>query len=275
MKLLKKINNNYALAKDSYGQTIIVEGKGIGFVKMPCELTDLSKITRTYYGISQQHIDLIKKVNQEILDISNQIYEQCLKSLNKELNQNLPFILADHIEFAIERNKKGINIKMPISYEIENLYKTESKIAAYAISLIRSILHISLPIEEKTGIALTIINAENSADFHEMSDGTMVSQCTKIIEKEMKITINRNSINYSRFVYHMECLFQRSNQQLQVSLETLDLYGIVKSELSYLEKCINELIKYLEENKIKLNEEEKLYLMLHINRLCDREDCHR
>ena len=34
MKLLKKINNNFALALDSRGEQIIVEGKGMGFQKM-------------------------------------------------------------------------------------------------------------------------------------------------------------------------------------------------------------------------------------------------
>ena len=47
MKLLKKINNNFALALDSKGTQIIVEGKGIGFRKMPEELADLSVISRT------------------------------------------------------------------------------------------------------------------------------------------------------------------------------------------------------------------------------------
>ena len=47
MKLLKKINNNFALAEDSKGEKVIVEGLGVGFQKMPCELTDLSIIYRT------------------------------------------------------------------------------------------------------------------------------------------------------------------------------------------------------------------------------------
>ena len=49
MKLIKKINNNFALAEDSGGNQVIVEGKGIGFTKMPCTITDLSCISRTYY----------------------------------------------------------------------------------------------------------------------------------------------------------------------------------------------------------------------------------
>ena len=36
MKLLKKINNNFALAIDGNGEKVIVEGRGIGFNRMPC-----------------------------------------------------------------------------------------------------------------------------------------------------------------------------------------------------------------------------------------------
>ncbi|MEF2609168.1 MAG: PRD domain-containing protein [Faecalicoccus sp.] len=39
-------------------------------------------------------------------------------------------------------------------------------------------------------------------------------------------------------------------------------------------ECSEKIAIYLRDKlKILLNEEEKLYLMLHINRLCTREDC--
>ena len=44
MKVIKKINNNVALAQDAKGREMIVFGKGIGFPAMPYELTDLSVV---------------------------------------------------------------------------------------------------------------------------------------------------------------------------------------------------------------------------------------
>lgn len=49
MRIIKKINNNVAVAVDSAGHELIVLGKGLGFPKMPYELNDLSRITRTFY----------------------------------------------------------------------------------------------------------------------------------------------------------------------------------------------------------------------------------
>lgn len=48
MEVYKKINNNVALARDAKGRELVVFGKGIGFVSMPYELTDLSRIQRTF-----------------------------------------------------------------------------------------------------------------------------------------------------------------------------------------------------------------------------------
>lgn len=48
MEVYKKINNNVALARDAKGRELVVFGKGIGFVSMPYELTNLSCIQRTF-----------------------------------------------------------------------------------------------------------------------------------------------------------------------------------------------------------------------------------
>ena len=73
MKLLKKINNNFALALDSKGTQIIVEGKGIGFRKMPEELADLSVISRTYYGVKDQDVSLIQSIDDEIMELASKV----------------------------------------------------------------------------------------------------------------------------------------------------------------------------------------------------------
>ena len=46
MKVIKKINNNIAVATDGNNREVIIFGKGIGFHEMPYELTDLNKIER-------------------------------------------------------------------------------------------------------------------------------------------------------------------------------------------------------------------------------------
>ena len=145
MKLLKKINNNFALAEDSKGEKVIVEGRGVGFQKMPCELTDLSIISRTYYGFNSETIRLIQTVNPKILQIADQIYNEAVDQIPAELNANLPFTLADHLEFCIERMNKKIQLKMPLIYELESSYPLEMKLAERTLQRVEEQLDIRLP----------------------------------------------------------------------------------------------------------------------------------
>ena len=46
-------------------------------------------------------------------------------------------------------------------------------------------------------------------------------------------------------------------------------------EFPYTYQCIKDIHQYFDEElKWNISEEEMLYLMLHINRLCNNEDCY-
>lgn len=51
MKIVRKINNNAAVAQDKKGREMVVLGRGVGFGTIPYELTDLSRIYRTFYEV--------------------------------------------------------------------------------------------------------------------------------------------------------------------------------------------------------------------------------
>lgn len=271
MKLLKKINNNFALAIDSAGEQIIVEGKGIGFQKMPMELRDLSGITRTYYNTKEQDVALIRSIPDEVMEISGKVSRYAEERIADRLNPNLIFILADHIQFSIERYEKNLEVKMPIYYDIRILYPKETEIAEYAMKLIREELGAALPDSELTGIALNIINSELTSSESKEDKEEIIEKITQFIEKSFSMEICRASFSYSRFVSHMEYLLRRAKERGEVSEDNLELYKTVKTEIPAVSQCVNGIEWLLKENGFYLNEEEKLYLMLHVNRLCDRE----
>ena len=54
--------------------------------------------------------------------------------------------------------------------------------------------------------------------------------------------------------------------------ENQKMYILMITKYPDINVCIEKISKYLgDEYSISLNDEEKLYLMLHINRLCSRE----
>ena len=94
MKVIKKINNNVALCLDGNQRELIAFGKGIGFKPIPYELTDLSVIERTYYGISPEYQGLLKEIPKEIFDVSGMLVDLAANSIDADFKRNLVITLA-------------------------------------------------------------------------------------------------------------------------------------------------------------------------------------
>lgn len=110
MKIIRKINTSAALAVDSQRREVIVLGEGIGFPPVPYELDDLSKIERTFYDVDSQYHSVIAGVPEDILKASAEIFERAEEVLGTDINPNLPFTLANHLNFALERLRGGIDL---------------------------------------------------------------------------------------------------------------------------------------------------------------------
>ena len=145
MKIIKKINNNVALAQDAKGKELVVFAKGVGFPPMPYELNDLSEVQRTFYDVSGRYIDLLRDLPEDLLLAADDIVKEALEELDCELNPNLPFILADHLQFAIQRCRDGVPLQNPLSYDVRHLYPKEYTVACRGISILREELGVELP----------------------------------------------------------------------------------------------------------------------------------
>ena len=278
MRVIKKINNNVAICMDCNQNELVAFGKGIGFPAMPYELTDLSCIHRTYYGIKASYLGLLNEIPEVILNISAEIVDIAKMKLENEINANIVLTLADHINFAVQRYKKGINMNMPFSYDIQYLYEKEMNLGELAVRKINKELSIHLPAEEAKGIALHFINAQNIQQNlkNEVNEAAVIQDLTGIIEQEYDIKINRKGFNYSRFVTHLQYLLKRNEEQVSINSENKKLYDAIRTEFPKTYHCAVLFKEYLTKSlDWTPSEEELLYLMLHINRLCAREDCNQ
>jgi len=184
-------------------------------------------INRTYYDIDKKYIGLLNELPEDIISVSAKITDYAKSKLKTSLNPNMVFTLADHINFSIERNKKGNIFTFPLSYDFEQLYPKELEVAKYAMKIIKNDLGVELSSSESIGIAMNIVNAES-----------FISK--KDEEKEFIDLIEELTNN------------PRTNE------------------------CVNKIENYFRRKKNwKLDDEEKLYLILHVNRVISREDCNR
>lgn len=74
----------------------------------------------------------------------------------------------------------------------------------------------------------------------------------------------------------MQYLLKRKEKDISIISENEKMFEMMKTEYQETYDCVLEIKRYIEE-KLGWNpsNEELLYLMLHVNRLCSREDCNR
>lgn len=277
MKVIKNINNNVSICLDSHGVQVVAFGKGIGFCKPPYDL-EMSRIQRTFYDIDPSYIKMIQNIPIEMIELSAQVIDYARIKVEYLMNSSIVFTLADHLSFAIQRFQQNMVIDMPIYYDVKALYEKEYDIGKYALMLIQKKMKITLPKEEITNIALHLINAAAMAKNKEKKQDTRiaVSHIKKLIEQHFDMNISEDDFNYSRFVSHLQYLLKRGEKGVSITSENYQLYAALKEKFPDAYDCSLKINEYL--HKIygyTFDEEELLYLMLHINRLYIREDCYR
>lgn len=276
MRAIRKINNNVAVCVDGSGRELIAFGKGIGFREMPYEL-DLSAIDRTFYDISEQYQPMFSEISAPLIELAAQIVDRAKAELPYELNPNINITLADHISFCLERLEKGIRIRMPLAYDMAIAYPLEMQLARQTLERVRLATGVALPEEELSGVAMAFINArlddkpDTSAEAA-VDAAAALRDVTGLIEKTMKLSIDRSSFNYARFATHFQYLVERINSGGQMASENVSLVPSLREEFPAVADCVEAIAGYFQTRwSSPVNEEEKMYLILHVNRICQKQ----
>lgn len=272
MKAIRRINNNIIICLDEKGNEIIARGKGIGFHEIPYEIA-LKDIERTYYNIDSSYFEMINEIPDEIIDISTRIIDYARENINSLDDSNIVFTLADHINFAIRRFKENVPLKLPVLYDIQYLMKEEYAAGLFGLQLIKEKTGIYLPKDEAAFIALHLHEVFSSRSGNYKDEDQMIEEITEIIEKQMQLHINKDHFNYSRFVSHMHYLLQRKTDSSDQNEEKNAIYEKLVEEYPEIYLTSEKIAEYLKENTYpQLSNNERMYLMLHISRLCSREN---
>lgn len=276
MIVVKNINNNVALCLDSKGQEVVVFGKGVGFLKPPSEVP-LSKIQRTFYDLNRKFLPLLDDIPLDVIDFTAQQVAQIRGQLPYETNANLIMTLADHLAFAMTRAKKGIYTPMPSIYEMEQNYPVEVGIGRQIVKAMEQTFHVKLPKGEVQGVAMHFINASLGSPSSgqltaEEEYETILERMTQIVEYALQVTIRRDTFNYARFATHVQYLLKRVQAESSIDSDNLQVYASIRDEYKDVSACVDQIHEYLQRNwSIDLSEEEKLYLIMHINRVISQE----
>lgn len=274
MKVIKNINNNVSLCEDAKGREVIAFGKGIGFTKPPYEIP-LEKVERTFYNIDDQRMALLDQIPEEVFEISVRIVDFASSRIAAQINPNIAFTLADHIAFAIERARKHMKVRMPDAGMVEAQYPREMEVGRQAVKYIDRRMHIGLPKDEAVSIALHFANAESFDEEQgqaSLNTERLSQDVLNIIEDDYHTIIEHGSWNCTRFLTHLNYLFSRIEQHEVIAVTNMKLYDEARKEYPDAYACACHIGDYLKQNlSYEINDEERLYLMMHINRLTTRE----
>ncbi len=273
--ILKKVfNNNAVLAEDDTHLECVILGKGIAFQKKPGSLIDEADIDKIFVLKSNETMDMFFRLMEEVpvnrLELTIKIVEQAQKDLNTKFDDIVYIALADHLNYALNRYKEGVNLGNAMLWEIKKFYSEEYKAAQNSLKIIQYYEGVELNEDEAGFIALHFVNSQLESEGRNQALQMMqvLQEMLDMVEVEFNIRLNRESISYGRFLTHLKFLIKRIlTHDLYTGQEEDILYHQVVNKYKDAFSCSERLCKFLE-NKYDtaISLEEIIYLTLHLQR---------
>lgn len=272
MVAIKKIyNNNVALA-DIDGVTKVVTGKGIAYKKKAGDLIDESLIKEQYVLEKSAQFkfydDIFDNIGHDTLDAIEQVLLYAADALNTTINSTTKLAIIDHLYYAIKRFHAGINMDDTFLGDLKRIYNREYAIAKQCLQMINSRLNIQLNDNECSIITLHFINVTyNSEEGRQaVKEAQIVNDILSIIYNWSKEEIDKESEEYGRFLTHIRYLVRKASKgRKDKKIRNLFLYNHYRSVYKEAYDCAVEIQKYIKAKlNFKLNEDELLYLIVHI-----------
>lgn len=268
-KVLKVFNNNVLLVNESNVEKILF-GKGIGFDKKTGdELSINGNVDKIFVIEDKENTSrfnqLISTVDNKLIGLCEEIIYMIGKELNEELNEKIHISLTDHIAFTLKRLKENDEIYNPFLIETETLYNTEFEVAKKAIGILENALNVEIPDGEIGFITLHIHSARNKGKLsNSVKYAFICNSIIEIIEDSLSVKIDRQSLDYARFVTHIRFTIERIMKNQPIKNDLLDA---IKKQYISSYKLAKKVCKYIEnELYVKVTEDEVAYIALHIEK---------
>ena len=273
MKIEKILNNNAFISIDKSGEEIVVMGRGIAFGKKQGNEVELSRGYKIFSNsdkeLNQRLKNIVSDIPEEYMKITEQVVCMLEKGYDKKVNDIIYVSLTEHIHGAVERFKKGIQIKNPLLVDIKRLFRDEYEVSKQALEAIKEEFGIEFEEDEAGYIAQHILNAQLDDEMSDIVNVTRIKQyILNIIKYSYKIDFNEESVYYYRFVTHLKFFAQRILNRLTYEDDNEDVFEVFKDKYNESYKCvlkIKEQIKQIYD--YELSKDEQLYLMIHIERI--------
>ncbi len=267
--ITKVLNNNVIICTKDKEEYVLI-AKGIGFNKKAgMSLQENQTIEKAYIldqKLQQEHYKTIIEyaddtLIQAVIDAVNII----TSSEMKIDNQTLVVSVTDHIIFAYKRLKQNQIITNPFVVETKQLYSEAYAIAEKVIERLNDVLDVNFPEDEIGFIALHIASNIETLSIHEIEIiNHLINKSIFIVEHDLKFTVDKESVQYQRFIRHIQFLIRRLRNG-EVLQKTSPFEALLKEQYP---QCFNIALKIMkmlqQELNVSIYEAEVIYLTLHV-----------
>ena len=278
LTVVKALNNNMVLVRDSNGVEKICQGKGIGFQRKSGEKIHLSAVERSYIPeneLDRRHFQqLFAEIPGEYWEIAEMVVGYGREHYKIKVSDRVILPLCDHMAGSVERYKKGTILANPMLWDIKRVYADEFQIGKYALGILEERFGVKMQEDEAAFLAYHFVNAELGSlpNVSPDSMAKLIGSVLDIVQESFQVTLNDEDWNYQRFVTHLKFfaarIVQRSGYQDEADDE---LYEELSERYRPVRKCVDRVADYiLIKYHYDLSMDERLYLLIHIQRVTKR-----
>ena len=271
MKATRILNNNAVCASAEDGRELVLTGSGIGFGLRPGDAVDESRIEKTFLvqdELRQRLLELLDGIDIRLLEITQDIIDYA-KGLGVDPKDQVLVALADHIGFAVERARSGIQLPpLLIVSDIKLSYPKEYAAGEWGRARVGEACGVELPSDEAAYIALQLVNAAmDQPDAVRMLG--CITDILHIIEERLGAVLDQGSLATARLVTHVRFLVQRVFGDVQWQEDDIgDLRDYLLARNPGHAACVEDIRRYLEEEHgYRLHGNEEAYLLVHLGRI--------
>ncbi|MCM3571292.1 glucose PTS transporter transcription antiterminator GlcT [Neobacillus mesonae] len=272
LQIEKVLNNNVLIAEHPSYQEVVIIGKGIGFNRKRGDTIDTNGIEKLFVLKDEQeqenYIKLLPYIDRDIHEVFISAIELIKQKTHTELNEHIHVALTDHLMMALTRAAQRIKVTNPFLVETKALYRREYEIALEVVNLIKEQTGIELPQGEVGFITLHVHSAITNKNLSEVNkDSQLVSRLVRMVEEQLEMQIDKDSIDYIRLVRHLRFTIERVKKGERVE-EPEKITSLLKKEYPVCYYLAWKLIKVMQQTlKLQVFDAEAVYLTMHLQRL--------
>jgi transcriptional antiterminator len=272
LTVIKVLNNNVLIGEHFSKGEVVVIGSGIGFNRKRNDKLSTESIEKMFVLTDEKeqanYLKLLPNIEEQTQAIIINVIDMIKERIQLPLNEHIHVAFTDHMLFAINRIRNGMEMRNPFLMETKTLYPKEFTIAKEVVEYINKNLNIHLPEGEVGFIALHIHSAVADKNLSEVNqDSRLITQLIDMVEEQFGISIDKESIDYMRLVRHIRFTIERVKSGESVT-EPEKIANLLKNEYPICYNLSWKLIKVMQQALQKtIYDAEAVYLTMHLQRL--------